>query len=343
MRESHPKASENDVKLFLTKQPSYTVHRRIRRIHFPRRHIRIPASKIRCDADLIELGDLAPWNKNYKFILIAIDSFSKYIRVAPIKSKHTDVTARAFAEEIIEKQGLQTKFLYTDAGKEFVGAGFQSVLKANNITHRICSANDFHCPFVERAIRTVKENLFQALTANYTREWLPLLPKIVSTYNNTIHSSIKMRPKEVDTSDSHTLEVYGNLLSRYPNSTKKKKYAYKRGDFVRILKTNASSVGHKGYLPRFTWEIFKISRQATDSLQNSIPAYILEDLKGETIQHAIFYEDELSRVHPSLVSGNFPVREIIEQKGDMVKVVWQGSQRKDAEWINRNRLRKDYK
>ena len=57
-RKRLPKLTRKQVLQFLTKQPSYTVHRRLAKIQFPRRAIQVRAPLLRVDADLIELGDL---------------------------------------------------------------------------------------------------------------------------------------------------------------------------------------------------------------------------------------------------------------------------------------------
>ncbi len=335
----YPNANRQDVINFLQKQANYTVHRRISKKQFPRRHIRIAASKIRCDADLIEVGDLASWNDDYKYILIAIDGFSKYVYAEPLKRKESKQTAEAF-EKMLKVGGLNTLLLYTDAGKEFIGEPFQSVLRKYKIKHRICTSGDFHCPFVERVIRTIKEKLFPAMTSQISRRWLELLPKIVSTYNSTRHSSTGMRPYNAKL-DENVLQVYNHIKKKQTRSSATK-YKLNVGDYVRILKGNSGPLASKGYLPRFTWEIFQIKKRADDRAQdrgNGIPpAYILQDLQGEVIQHAVFYEAELSRVDPTMLKKEFPIREILEEKGNRIKVWWHGKPKKEAEWINRNQL-----
>ena len=42
----------------------------------------------------------------------------------------------------------------------------------------------------------MKENMFKYYTANSTRKYDDILDELVDQYNNTIHSSIGMSPKE---------------------------------------------------------------------------------------------------------------------------------------------------
>ena len=215
------------VREFLESQPSYTVHRRYKKIK-RRRSILTAASFSRLEADLLELGDLSSWNRGYKYVLIVIDCFSRHVWAKPLKTKSSDNVASAF-EEIFQndKEGASTKYfkigvgagnanertmaLYTDAGREFTGAPFQSVLRKWKIRHMIASSEEFHSPFVERVVRTIKERLFQAMTYRLSKNWIDILQKIISSYNSTIHSATKAPPKEAIKPENH-LSVAENLL-----------------------------------------------------------------------------------------------------------------------------------
>ncbi len=344
-KQGFPTASVKDIKDFLTTEQSYTIHRRFNKVQFPRRHIRIPAGGVRVDIDLIELADLKQWNDGHAFILVAIDVFSKFIWATAIKRKESKQCAEVF-DEMIKKQKLRATLIYSDAGKEFIGSPFQEVIKRHGMYHRICTSEEFHCPFVERAIRTLKEKLFQAMTSRLTRRWVDLLPGVVETYNQTRHSTTGMRPLDAAKSEN-TLNVYSNTLQRYPKSNKKIEYKFKKGDLVRIYKGKQGALARKGYLPQYTWEIFRISKLANDRPGidgvNAVPAYILEDLNGEIIENAVFYEGELSKVHPNQLNEAYPIREVLNQKTDKhgvewVQVWWQGGKKKDAEWIEKKKM-----
>ena len=50
---------------------------------------------------------------------------------------------------------------------------------------------------VERFIRTLKNNLYKHMTAINKNVYYDVLDGIVNKYNNTKHSTIKMKPKDV--------------------------------------------------------------------------------------------------------------------------------------------------
>ena len=337
-----PTISEEDVRTFLTAQPSYTVHRRLKRKQFPRRTIFVPTAGVRADADLIEMGDLAEWNDQYRYIIAVIDSFSKFLWATPLKNKTADSTAAAL-KNFIENQNFRTLQLYSDGGREFTGSPFQSILKKYKIKHRICTSEEFHCPFIERANRSLKEKIFQALTAGYSRRWIDILPKIVDTYNKTKHSTSGASPEDLM---KNLPELYLAVLKKLkpPGKSDRKtappKYRFKTGDLVRILKRRDGALQSKGYLPRFGWEIFKVKKRANDRSEDmhSVPAYVLEDLKGEEIENALFYEDELSLVNPTQLNLPMPIEQVLERKGDRLKVWFKGFPKDEAVWISRKQI-----
>ena len=49
---------------------------------------------------------------------------------------------------------------------------------------------------IERFNRTIKKKMFTYFSANNTRKYVDVLDLLVDQYNNKIHSSIKMTPKE---------------------------------------------------------------------------------------------------------------------------------------------------
>ena len=55
---------------------------------------------------------------------------------------------------------------------------------------------------IERFNRTIKENIFKHFYANNTRKFVDVLDLRVDQYNNAIHPSIKMTPKEASRNEN---------------------------------------------------------------------------------------------------------------------------------------------
>ena len=99
------------------------------------------------------------------------------------------------------------------------------------------------------------------------------LDDIVNEYNNTYHTTIKMKP--IDVKDN-----------TYINTSKKinhKDHKCKAGDCVRISKYK--NIFAKEYMPNWSEEVFVIKK-----VKNTIPwTYVINDLNGEEIL-GTFYE-----------------------------------------------------
>ena len=69
--------------------------------------------------DLAFVDNLAKYNRDVKYLLVAVDCLSRYLRVEPMKTKYATEAADAFKKMIKYKQ---PKKLWVDDGTEFLGA-----------------------------------------------------------------------------------------------------------------------------------------------------------------------------------------------------------------------------
>ena len=74
---------------------------------------------------------LSKYNKGIKYLLCAIDIFSKYAWVVPLKDKKGTSIVIAFQKII--SQGRKPNKIWVDQGSEFYNASFKDLLKTNNI------------------------------------------------------------------------------------------------------------------------------------------------------------------------------------------------------------------
>ena len=81
--------------------------------------------------DLADMQSLSKYNKGIKYLLSAIDSFSKYAWVVPLKDKKRTTIVNAFQKIISEKR--KPNKIWTDQGSEFYNNSFKDFLKVNNI------------------------------------------------------------------------------------------------------------------------------------------------------------------------------------------------------------------
>ena len=70
--------------------------------------------------------------------------------------------------------------------------------------------NEEKSSVVERWNRTMKEKMWKQFTAQNSTEWVSMLSKLLTEYNNRKHRSIKMTPKEASEKKNEGF-VYFNL------------------------------------------------------------------------------------------------------------------------------------
>ena len=129
------------------------------------------------------------------------------------------------------------------------------------------------------------------------------LDDIVKKYNSIVHSSIKMKPKDV-TDDSFV---------EYSEETNEKDPKFKVGDNVRISKYK--NIFAKGYTPNWSKEVFVVNK-----VQNTAPwTYLINDLNGEEIKGS-FYEKELQKTNQK----EFRIEKVIKRKGNKLYVKLKG-------------------
>ena len=106
--------------------------------------------------DLADMQSLNKYNKGIKYLLCAIDIFSKYAWVVPLKDKRGISIVNAF-QKIISK-GRKPNKIWVDQGSEFYNNSFKRILKINSI-EMYSTYNEGKSAVAERFIRTLEKKI----------------------------------------------------------------------------------------------------------------------------------------------------------------------------------------
>ena len=259
------------------------LHRPARR-HYQRRHVDIRWPDETWQSDLIQMSAYAKENRQHHFILLVIDTFSKFIWLRALKHKTgKDVTE---AMKSILSEGRVPKNLQVDRGTEYYNSFFKDLMLRHNI-HMYSTYSNLKSSIAERAVKTVKNWLFFQFSLQGSYKWLHLLSEFTYYYNNRKHRTIGMPPMQVTEHNAHEIRqrVYLPLLAK----VSKKKPKFKVGDKVRV--SRFKHVFGKGFTGNFTPEFFSVSKV---KLTNSVT--FLTDYQNQPIQGG-FYEQELTSTH----------------------------------------------
>ena len=177
------------------------------------------------------------------------------------------------------------------------------------------STNNEGKPFIaERFIRTLKNKIYKYMTSIFKNVYIDKLDDIVRKYNNTYHTSIKMKP--VDVKDNTYIDFKKEVNDKDPK--------FKVGDHVRISKYK--NIFAKGYMPNWSEEIFIIKK-----IKNTVPwTYVINDLNGEDII-GTFYENELQKTNQK----EFRIEEVLKKKGDKLYLKWKSYDNSFNSWIDK--------
>ena len=121
--------------------------------------------------------------------------YSKYAFVIPLKDKKRISIVNAF-DKIIKQSKRKPNKIWVDQGREFYNRDFKRWLSDNNIIMYF-TYNDCKSVVAEIFIRTLKNKLYKHMTATGKNVYYDVLDDAVSKYNNTKHSTIKMKSKDV--------------------------------------------------------------------------------------------------------------------------------------------------
>ena len=163
------------------------------------------------------------YNIHHILYICVIDLFSEYAFVVPLKDKKGISIVNAF-DKIIKQFNRKPNKIWVDQGSEFYNRDFRKRLSDNN-TIMYSTYNEGKSVVAERFISTLKNKLYKHMTAPGKNVYYAVLDDVVSKYNNTKYSTIKM--KSIDAKNNKRV---------YIDEHNEKDSRFKVGDRVRISK-----------------------------------------------------------------------------------------------------------
>lgn len=321
-----PKQKVNE---WVQNEMTYSLHKPIRK-RFETRTYHCAGLNDTWQIDLMEMIPYSSINKGYKYIVVCIDIFSRYVRALPAKNK----SGSEISEKIkcmLEETPKVPKYIQTDFGKEFYNSTVKELFKKFKINHYTVDSQ-FKASLIERFNRTLREKLNRYFTYTGTKIWYHVLNDIVATYNNTEHKALfGLSPISI------TEENEFDIWMRRDNMEEKKKerkrtFTIKNNDYVRISKISVSNPFIKNFNQNWTEEIFRV-KGIDDSLHPRM--YILEDMKGEEIKGK-FYHEELQYIGQERPK-TYRIEKVLQTRGKgtykQYLVKWHGYDSRYNTWI----------
>ena len=150
----------------------------------------------------VDLLSLPANRENFVGMFVAVDLYTKYGMVAPIKSKTGVHIAETFENKIMPAFVFKINCICSDRGREFISAAFNEVLDRYGMEHIFCaSAYPQGNGSAERFNRTILQLL--NLETTDMSFWPRHITKILQVYNGTVHSQLKCSPRDFILQNSH--------------------------------------------------------------------------------------------------------------------------------------------
>ena len=289
---------------------------------FPRQKVIVNHINEIHSTDLVDMTQYSKINKGYKYIFTNIDVFSKYAYAYPLKSKKTQDIKPCF-EKIFKNN--KPKYIWSDKEPAFLSKEMQQFFKDNNV--KIYHTNShLKAVVIERFNRSLRELMMKEFVKNNNTVWYDILPRLIKIYNNRYHSTIKMKPTEVNKSNEKYIKenIYTyNKTSKIPK--------FKINDLVRISLKRRDLFDKPSGNIKWTEELFKIH----SINKSNVITYKIKDLNGEIIE-GIFYERELLKSKNT--SEVYIIEKIIRKNKNKYLVKWRGYSNEFNSWVDKDDL-----
>jgi hypothetical protein len=256
--------------------------------------------------DLSDLSRIKKYNKNFSYILVAIDTFSRQVHLRGLKTKQSHEVANAL-RDVIQSTGKHPRLLQSDQGGEFLGKPMVKLLKEYNIRFRI-ARGQHKASLAERVQRTLKAKLWKYFNFKETYTWIDVIQKLADGYNNTPHSALfHLSPNQVNKKNSYILWK-NNYLRQIPKRKKLNPLPrFRVNDFVRVSKLKRPF--DKGYTQSFSTEVYSVIHVF---YHQGVYMYELASLTGERLE-GYFYEHEILRVYYT-PDANFKIERVLDRR-----------------------------
>ena len=291
------------LKRWLLIQQVHYMHSQVPK-HFPTEHLIFDYINQEWSLDLVYIG-YRNENAGNQYILMVMDSFSRFLMTKNLKNKSCQSVTKAF-KEILDK-GRHPEVIVSDAGGEFKGQAFQDLLKEYSIIHQIAYGAT-KASLIERCNRTLENRLYKYFYEKQTHNFVTVIDSLVRSYNETTHSFLKMPPADV--TESNAFDLYCKVYM--PIVVKRGKHpvipAFKKNDLVRL--SRAVNPFSRGYGLKYSEEIFKIA----SVIRSHPPRYRVTDLNKQLILGS-YYEPELRKIpNQDIDQISFKIDKILRKK-----------------------------
>jgi mRNA-degrading endonuclease RelE of RelBE toxin-antitoxin system len=149
------------------------------------------------------IGPFGKTEKDYRYVVVIIDCFSRFVDLYPVKSTTGEEAAEALLWHL-GRYGAPLQIV-SDNGPQFVNASIQELFRLTGVHYSNTMAYSHQeNGIVERANREVLRHVRNIMyERNVMEKWHQNLPMVMRLMNSTVHESLGFAPASI---------IYGNSL-----------------------------------------------------------------------------------------------------------------------------------
>lgn len=268
-------AIQNEIQKIPQVQIYKNVDKRQEKRHY--KHITAPRPFWSVQVDIMDLNEYHSSNPNhssYRYILLFVDVFSRYIIAKPMKTKEMDEQAENIEEAINE---IREKASHTEempknlvSDQEFDNEAVNRVCEYYEVAQQFSTdlTKGFKTQIVERGVRSLRKMIESWVETIDDFKWENHIDELVRTYNLRKHRSIGTDPNyAVQTS---TVYIPKHLQRNFES------VVLNVGFHVRIK--NKKSIFEKGHVAKWSREVYTITNYDEEQAK-----YELQDENGDIL------------------------------------------------------------
>ena len=289
--------NKQDVINFLYGNKTYQKHKPIKKkIVKP---IISSFSNDRWQIDLLDMSKLSRENQGFKYILTCQDHYSKYSWAYSLKRKSGQLISNAL-EEIISK--YKPDIIQSDNAKEFKSKKMKNI--ADKYEVNLVYSNPYNPQsngLIERFNQTLKRMIYKAIDSREDNKYIDILDQLIKNYNNTRHSTIKMKPL-IAFSRGRT-KKNTELIKENAEKMKDKPFdkRIRKGDYVRIKldafpEVKRKTLSQNGYTANYTQKIYQVTKI-------TYGRYSVNDIETGRETYKNYARNELLKIPKSTLSN----------------------------------------
>lgn len=221
--------------------------------------------------------------RGHKYMLNAVDLFSRFAYSRALKTKSAKEVADAF-KSILDEIKEPVSSIRTDNGSEFISAEWKKITADRNIKHIFSlPALPQSNGAIERLNGVLKRQIKKNVSQNDTYDWVEDLPNIIKRYNTTFHRIINTTPEKANSSaePSKIRETMKKNMKTFKDTVD-----FQVGDNVRIRKDGNDGENWS----REVYTIAKVNKPRTDL---TLASYRIKKRNGELVKEKFFNYDLL--------------------------------------------------